>query len=71
MELSGTATTSACHFSCTVPVYLAGSVEALHTWPFLNKLVKQERILVVFPAHPEEANRSRAGVLSECCHFFF
>ncbi len=30
------ATASTCHFSCTVPVYPAGSVPALQAWPFLN-----------------------------------
>lgn len=44
--LSGTVTTSTCHSSCTVPVYPAGSVTALHTLLnslFLNCLFPQTR----------------------------
>lgn len=38
--LSGTATTSTCHLSCTVPIYPAGSMPSLQTCPFLNYLFK-------------------------------
>lgn len=77
--LSGTATTSTCHFSCTVPVYLAGSVQALGLfYVSYSKPGRQRMIVMVFSGtcwggiccaqhcclHQQEPSRAAVRMLS-------